>query len=282
MKVEFDTPRFSDPPVRKYWKIPPWALMSCLGKLFISILNNRLLQFTIRNKILSDSQLGFLAGNRTSDAHIIINNIIRKHCHKHNTKIFGCFIDFSKAFDTVPRDILFKKLLGHGINGRFFNIIKNIYSNDKACVKIQNQCTEAFKINQGVRQGCVLSPLLFNIFLSDLAKKLDSMDGKVQVHDREINTIFWADDIIMLTKNEDTLREMLKTWEEYSNDNKMEVNTDKTKIMVFNKTGRLMRRAFHINGIELENVRTYKYLGFLLTPSGEINSGLNDLGTVHK
>ena len=103
------------------------------------------------------------------------------------------------------------------------------------------------------------------------------MDGKVQVHDREINTIFWADDIIMLTKNEDTLREMLKTLEEYTNDNKMEVNTDKTKIMVFNKTGRLMRRAFHINGIQLENVRNYKYLGFLLTPSGEINSGLNDL-----
>lgn len=102
--------------------------MSCLGKLFIAILNNRLLQYTIYNKILSDSQLGFLAGNRTSDAHIILNNAIRKHCHKNGSKIYSCFIDFSKAFDTVPRDILFKKLLKHGINGRFFNIIKNIYN----------------------------------------------------------------------------------------------------------------------------------------------------------
>ena len=134
------------------------TLLSCLGKLFISILNNRLLQYTIQKKILSDSQLGFLAGNRTSDAHIIINNIISKYCHKKNKKIHSCFIDFSRAFDTIPRDILFKKLLKYGINGQFFNIIKNIYTNDKACVKIHNQCTESFEINQGVRQGCVLSP----------------------------------------------------------------------------------------------------------------------------
>ena len=64
--------------------------------------------------------------------------------------------------------------------------------------------------------------------------------------------------------------------DEYKNENKLEINTDKTKIMICNKTGRLMTRAFHINGVQLENVRTYKYLGFLLTPSGEINSGLHD------
>ena len=251
--------------------------MSCLGKLFISILNNRLLQFTINNRLLSESQLGFLAGNRTSDAHIIINNIIRKYCHKQNAKIFSCFIDFSKAFDTIPRDILLNKLLSHGIKGRFFNIIKNIYNNDKACVKMHNKCTEPFNINQGVRQGCVLSPLLFNIFLSDLGKKLDSLDEKVQVHDRGINTLFWADDIIMFSQNEDKLREMLKILEEFSGEHKLIINTDKTKVMIFNKSGRFMRRSYQINNVHLENVRSYKYLGFLLTPSGEINSGLHDL-----
>ena len=94
--------------------------MSCQGKLVICVLNNRLLLFSIQNKILSDSQLGFLAGNRTSDGHIILNNIGRKHCHKNSTQVFSCYIDFSKAFDTVPTDILFKKLLRQRINGRFY------------------------------------------------------------------------------------------------------------------------------------------------------------------
>ena len=100
---------------------------------------------------------------------------------------------------------------------------------------MHNLCTETLKTNQGVRQGCVLSPLLFNIFLSDLAKKLNSTEGKVQVHDRKVNTLCWAHDIIMFTKEENTLREMLETLEEYTNENKLEINTDKTKIMIFNK-----------------------------------------------
>ena len=253
------------------------TLMSCLAKLFLTILNNRLMQFTIDNNILSASQLGFLPGNRTSDAHIIINNLVRKYCHKEGKRIYSCFVDFAKAFDTIPRDILFKKLSKCGIRGRFFNIIKNIYTSDKACVKISNKYTEVFGINQGVRQGCVLSPLLFNIFLADLAKNLDSVKGKVKVNDSEISALFWADDILILSDSEAGLREMIRTLGEYSVQNKMEINTDKTKVMIFNKTGRLLRRSYYINGIQLENVRSYKYLGFVLTPSGEINTGLHDL-----
>ena len=253
------------------------TLMSCLGKLFLSILNARLLKYAIDNKILSKKQLGFLAGNRTSDAHIIIHNMIQKYCHKKGKHIFSSFIDFSKAFDTIPRDILFGKLKGHGITGCFFNILKDIYSNDQACIKMQSRLTKPFKINTGVRQGCVLSPLLFNIFLADLAKKLDEMENQVKIGDMDINSLFWADDIVMFAKNENQLREMLKVLEKYSTENKLQINTDKTKTMVFNKTGRLMRRAFYLNGTLLESVRSYKYLGFILTPSGEISSGLNDL-----
>ena len=192
-------------------------------------------------------------------------------------KIYSCFVDFSKAFDTIPRDILLTKLRNYGITGKFFNIIKDIYEKDKSCVKIGNQYTGAFDVNQGVRQGCVLSPLLFNIFIADLAKKLDVVDGKVKVNNTEISSIFWADDIVMFSESENGLRTMIKILEEYVSENKLKINVDKTKVMIFNKTGRLMKRIYHINGKQLENVRSYKYLGFLLTPSGEINSGLKDL-----
>jgi hypothetical protein len=253
------------------------SLLSCLGKLFLSILNNRLLQFSIDHKILSESQLGFRKGNRTSDAHIIIHNLVNKYCHKNNTKLYSCFIDLSKAFDTVPRDILLKKLLSLGIKGNFFNIIRSIYSNNMACVKMNNKVTKPFAINQGVRQGCVLSPLLFNIFMSDLAKKLNSVQEKLVVDNVELNSLFWADDIVLLAKSDDKLTEMLNLLANYCKENKLTINNKKTKCLIFNKSGRLIRQKFFLNGSELENVRTYKYLGFVLTPSGEIKTGLQDL-----
>ena len=112
------------------------TLISCLSKFFLSILNNRLVVFAAENNLLSPSQLGFVLGNRCSDAHIIIHNLIKKKCHARNSKIFSCFVDFKKAFDSVPRDLLLMKILGMGITGKFFNVIRHIYTSDKACVKL--------------------------------------------------------------------------------------------------------------------------------------------------
>ena len=99
------------------------SLLSCIGKFFTGILYNRLLKFCIENKILAHPQLGFVPGNRTSDAHMIINNI-RKQCPNNGKWLYSCFIDFSKAFDTIPRDTLLQKLLNFGIDGNFFNVKK--------------------------------------------------------------------------------------------------------------------------------------------------------------
>ena len=177
----------------------------------------------------------------------------------------------------MPRDILLKKLLNFGVKGNFFNIIRSIYSNDMACMKINNKCTKPFVINQGVRQGCVLSPLLFNIFISDLAKKLNSVDEKLAVDELKLNSIFWADDIVLFAKSDKKLSEMINLLASYCKENKLTINSKKTKCLIFNKSGRLIRQKFFLNGSELENVRTYKYLGFVVTPSGEIKSGLHDL-----
>ena len=110
-----------------------------------------------------------------------------------------------------------------------------------------------------------------------MQKKIESFDGKFDIDQSNINSLFWADDLILLAKTEEHLKTLLKTLEEYCHENNLEINIKKTKCMIFNKTGRLIRRSFHINGTQLENVRSYKYLGFKLTPSGEIRSGLQDL-----
>ena len=195
------------------------------------------------------------------------------------TKIFACFVDLRKAFDSVPRDILFTKIAQTGISGKFVNTLKTLYENNVCRVKLDNGLTNTFLANQGVKQGCILSPLLFNIFLADLPGRLSDNSCKpVEVDEsNRISCIIWADDIVLLSESEDGLQCMLNNLSRYSKENRMEINADKTKGMFLNKTGKNFRRSFAFNNELIFTTNSYKYLGFIVTPSGEITSGLKDL-----
>ena len=255
------------------------SLLSCLGKFFAAVLNQRLLKYVNDNNILSKAQLGFLAGNRTSDAHLILYNLIDYYCKTKGTYLFGCFVDFSKAFDSLPRNSLFKKLLDYNINGKFYDCLANMYMGDQCCIKVGNRITDLFTANQGVKQGCILSPLLFNIFLSDLQQKLEeSQNNPAKIStDQTLGCLIWADDLLLLSQTEIGLNNMLRTLNNFSQQNGLTINMDKTKAMIFNKTGRHMRRNFFLGNEKVNTTREYKYLGFKITPSGEINSGICDL-----
>ena len=135
----------------------------------------------MNNNVLSDSQLGFLQGNRTSDAQIMLYNLIRKYCYKKNAYIYGCFVDFSKAFGCIPRNVLFEKLISYGVTGKFLKIIANLYEGSKTRIKPGGKVSQELENHKCVKQGCILiSPLLFNIFLSDLPK---TPDNQVLIHE---------------------------------------------------------------------------------------------------
>ena len=128
------------------------SLISCLYKLFTAILNKRLSKYCIENSILPENALGFVSGNRTSDAHLIIHYLTQNYCHKNNRQLYTCFVDFSKAFDCIPRDLLFQKLIEKGITGKVFNLIKNIYMHEQCQIKIGGVLSDPFDANQGVRR----------------------------------------------------------------------------------------------------------------------------------
>ena len=213
------------------------SILSCLSKLYTAILNKRLMNYAIEQGILQPEALGFVAGNRTSDAHLVIHSLIQRYCHQENKKIFSCFVDFSKAFDTIPRDLLFEKLLKYGIKGKFFNNIKTMYTNDNCCVKVGNKLTESFLANQGVKQGCILSPLLFNIFIADIVERFKTENCRPLKIDeaRNLGCLLWADDIILLSHSEEGLRNQLSALSSYVDANGMSINTKKTQCMIFRK-----------------------------------------------
>ena len=144
-------------------------------KLYCSILNSRLSSWSDENHKLVDEQNGFRKGKSTTDHISSLVNIIdtRKKLKK---STFCAFIDFKKAYDTINRPMLWKRLTDIGISGKMFQAVKSLYTSVKSCVRVNSYRTEWFDVNCGLRQGCVLSPLLFNLFIDDLAVFLKSLD----------------------------------------------------------------------------------------------------------
>ena len=137
------------------------CVSSCLSKLFCSILNERLYNFIQERNLLHPSQIEFLPRFRTSDHIISLRTIIDMNVtHTPKSKLFCCFIDLKKAFDSVWHPELFKKLSHYGITGSVYNT--------KCSIKFGNKSTDYFTFGRGVREGCVLSPLLFNLYLNEI------------------------------------------------------------------------------------------------------------------
>ena len=113
--------------------------------------------------------------------------------------------------------------------------------------------------------------------MADLAKTLHDTEIGFMFEKAKLNSLFWADDIVLLAKTPQELERLLNMVSTYCSGNKLTVNCKKTKCIIFNKSGRLYRDKITMNGELLENVGVYKYLGFLFTPSGELRSGLQDL-----
>ena len=129
------------------------CINSCLGKLFTSVLNTRLQNHLLDQNILHQAQIGFLPDHRTSDHIFTLRTLVDKYVNQvPKGKLYTCFVDFKKAFDSVWHAGLFYKLLQYNIGGKFYDLIKNLYSKTKCSIKISNQRTEFFDYCN-VRQG---------------------------------------------------------------------------------------------------------------------------------
>ena len=262
------------------------SLLSCFGKLFTSCLNERLSNFVKAHDTVGPEQAGFKSDNSTIDHIFVLKTLADIYLNKRK-RLYCCFVDYQKAFDTINRTKLWSKLLSSGISGRILKVIKNLYSQAKSCVNVNGKNSEYFSCNVGVRQGENLSPLLFSLYLADLnefisrsckgLEKIQEMDQLVHdptedlVSYLKLYILMYADDTVLLAESPEDLQKYLDTLNEYCNNFDLKINTSKTKIFIFSR-GKLKNiPSFNFADMKLDVVNDYNYLGVTFNFNAKFN-----------
>ena len=254
------------------------AVSSVLGKLFSTILLERLIKFRTLNCPDPPNQLGFTKKAQTYD-HILTMKTIASKYKSLKKPVYAVFVDFKKAFDSVCRQALFLKLAKNGFTGNFYKVLRNMYSNSFAYIKLSGHLSNRFKILKGTEQGHPLSPDLFKIFLLDLSPLLDQPNCPI-LDDTKISHLLWADDLILLSLDQNTCQSQLKSLATFCQNWGIEINELKTQVVIFGKEAMSVNSLnLQLNGKPLAVVDSYCYLGISLHQSGDVKLAQQSLKT---
>ena len=240
------------------------SLLSCIYKLYSSLLNVRITKHCEENGYIVDEQNGFRS-KRSCQDHIYVLSAIIRNRKVTGQSTFCAYIDFRKAFDWVNRDLLLYKLAtSFDIHGRLFNTLSTIYASSNSQLRLNSYLTTSFNVTSGVRQGDTMSPILFSMFLNDLATGIKDLDCGVTINEHNLSILLYADDIVLIAPNEEKLQKMLDFVSKWCQKWRMAVNTDKTKVVHFRQRSHLKTMFdFYLGSELLEKVSEYKYLGVL-------------------
>ena len=249
----------------------PVSLLPVLSKVLERIVYNRLFHYLMKHKIFSASQYGFQPNRSTEHAILELQDRIMKIMNKKECCV-GVFMDLSKAFDTLDHKILLDKLYHYGIRGVAHDWFRNYLSNRKQYVHINGTSSGQLPISCGVPQGSILGPLLFLVYVNDLAT--------VSEH---ALTILFADDtnLIYNGKTYNELKILIKNdlskISDWFKANKLALNESKTKYMIFHTSYNKPPTSFQIilNNIELERVENSKFLGVIIQENLMWNTHIN-------
>ena len=240
------------------------SLISHASKVMLKILLNRLTPQA--EMIIAEEQAGFRPGRSTTEQ-IFSLRILCERYLQHQQDLFHVFVDFKKAFDRVWHAALWSTMKLYNINANLIKVIESLYSKATSAVYYNGSVGEWFKTTVGVRQGCLLSPTLFNIFLERImTDALENHEGSVSIGGRTITNLRFADDIDALAGKEDELVKLINHLDTTSTKYGMEINAEKTKLMTNNTKG--ISLDVRIGGQKLETVQSFKYLGSVVTDEG--------------
>ena len=225
------------------------------------ILNRLQLQ---EEEIIAGEQASFRAGRSTTKQIFNIRILCEKYL-QHQQNLYQVFIDFKKAFDRVWHEALWANMRKYNINASIIRAIENLYDKAKSAVLFNGSTGEWFRTTVGVRQGCLLSPTLFNIFLERImCEALDDHEGSVSIGGRLITNFRFADDIVVNAEEEEEAGVLIDRLDRTTT--RYKIGPDKTKVMTNNPNG--FQREIKIKGQRLEEVENFKYFGANISNEG--------------
>ena len=238
----------------------PITVLISLAGLYSKVLNGRLTTVVERHNLLGEVQGGFRKGRGASDSNFILHTIFWK-ARAQNEAVHLGFLDVTKAYDSVNRELLWKKLASIGISGKFLNMLRTMYTGDSVDSVVNGVTTRSVYLKRGLRQGCSLSPMLFNLYISDIGHDLTTAgEGFLLGNNLTVSGLLFADDIVVVAKTAAGLKRLLNLVNRHCEQLKLLVSEEKSQVVsptddywaIFGEDGLVA---------SLKQVLEYKYLG---------------------
>ena len=239
------------------------TLLSIASKVLLKVILDRMKNHLYR--LLRQNQAGFTPGKSTTDQAAALRIIIEQ-VEEWNSTVYMNFIDFLKAFDSLDRKSMFKLLAHYGVPEKIVRMIQCIYKDFKCKVIHKGKLSPTFPVETGVRQGCLLSPLIFILAVDWIMKHTESKNSGLQwTLVSELHDLDFADDLVLFSRTQGHLQEKTTKLQEEASKQGLTINTDKTKTMRVNAKN---LNPITVGGAELEDVEKFTYLGCVVTRTG--------------
>ena len=251
----------------------PIAVSTALSKIFEYMVHSRLKQFLYPpdhlcsepSRSSRDNQFGFKKGVGTESCVFLLKESIRSYICK-DSYVHCAFLDASKAFDRVNHRKLFEKLSEKGVPLYLLSLLRSWYSNQCMYIKWNNFVSEKFEITNGVRQGSLISPLLFTVYMEALSDALNVCNVGIYVGFQQLNHLLYADDLVLLSPSLFGLRTLLQACETFAFKHDIIFNSKKSFCMRFcARPLDFKPGCIFLNGLPLQWTESVKYLGVSLS-----------------
>ena len=236
----------------------PLTVLTCMNGTYSKVINARLTEVVERHRLLGEIQNGFRKDRSGGDSSFTLNTVIWKTLAK-KQKVHLSFMDLQKAYDSVDREILWKKMRQLGFGGKFLEAIKCMYEGDFVTCLMNGINTNPVFLGRGLRQGCSLC-LLFALYVLGLSRALALSNLGVKLYTVIVSALFFADDFVLIARTAEGLRELLKIVQLHCSDLRMTLSVVKSKVMSSSHDVWEFFDGGDIIGC-LEKVLEFKYLG---------------------